>query len=361
MYLTEEEYMVLSARKMGIHQRSEIAHMFKLSETTVAICDSNLFKKYGIKTSSTVEAKQRLAEVADLGKAEAVEKDKIPFFEYENNALVKKIKISKNDVFALYRYFQNISDENKIYELISDEDDTNTYRTLEIKDIKTGYKEGLNIKIANIDKNVLLIGVGGGGQNIVNYILKKSNDFRTLSINSDEQALSLSETRNILLCDKPENKFTNFIKTIFNKKLHLGCGGDVERAKLYTLACEKSIKREIKNIDEVIIISCFGGGIGTGATPLVAKCACALGAKVNAIIINPFNFEGSKRKQRAQEGIIELKKYTKNIYQVQNEDLIASSNKNESFINMFECANEKIYKMVIDILADEKEGKNEIK
>ena len=148
MYLTQEEFLVLSARKMGIHKKSEIAYKFKLSEITVALCDNNLFKKYGIKAKSSVEAKQKLVEIADLKKVKVVDIDKIPFFEYENNTLVKKMKITKNDVEALSRYFENIEDENKVYELILDEDFNNMYRFLEIKDLSTGKKEKI---ISEID------------------------------------------------------------------------------------------------------------------------------------------------------------------------------------------------------------------
>ena len=147
MYLTREEFLVLSARKMGIHCKRDIAEKFKLSETTVAICDNNLFKKYGIKAKSTVEAKQKLVEVADLKKVEVVETDKMPFFEYENNALVKKMKITKKNVEALSKYFENVKDESQEYELILDEDFNNMYRILEIKDPLTGKKEELMSEI----------------------------------------------------------------------------------------------------------------------------------------------------------------------------------------------------------------------
>lgn len=147
MYLTKEEFLVLSARKMGIHQRKEISQKFKLSETIIALCDNNLFKKYGIKAGSSIEAKQKLVEIADLKKVEVVEIDKMPFYEYENNTLVKKIKITKKDCLTLFRYFENIEDENQEYELVLDEDFSNLYRTLEIKDVKTSRKEDLTKEI----------------------------------------------------------------------------------------------------------------------------------------------------------------------------------------------------------------------
>ena len=147
MYLTNEEFLVLSARKTGIHCKRDIAEKFKLSETTVALCDNNLFKKYGIRANSTVEAKQKLVEIADLKKVEVVDSDKIPYFEYENDVLVKKIKITKIDVLALLDYFQYVEDEKKEYELILNEDASNMYRILEIKDVETLEKMQLTSEV----------------------------------------------------------------------------------------------------------------------------------------------------------------------------------------------------------------------
>ena len=143
MYLTKEEFLVLSARKLGIHSREEISQKFKLSQTSIALCDNALYQKYGIKANSTVEYKQKLVEVADLKKVEVVDADKMPYFEYENNVLVKKIKITKKDVLALLDYFQCVEDEKKEYELILDEDTSNMYRTLEVKDLETYEKSEL--------------------------------------------------------------------------------------------------------------------------------------------------------------------------------------------------------------------------
>ena len=73
----------------------------------------------------------------------------------------------------------------------------------------------------------------------------------------------------------------------------------------------------------------FGGGTGTGATPIIAKYAYELAIRSRVIIVNPFRFEGSKRSQKAQEGIAELKKYTQNIYELHNEDLVMDFDKKE--------------------------------
>ena len=147
MYLTKEEFLVLSARKLGIHSQGEISQKFKLSATIIANCDRALYQKYGIKANSTIEYKQKLVEVADLKKVEVVDINNMPYFEYENDVLVKKIKITKKDVLALFDYFQNVEDEKKEYELILNEDTSNMYRILEIKDVETLEKTQLTSEV----------------------------------------------------------------------------------------------------------------------------------------------------------------------------------------------------------------------
>ena len=204
--------------------------------------------------------------------------------------------------------------------------------------------DGVNI----INKKTVLIGIGGGGQNIVNYIYDKNYaDIKILSVNSDEQALKLSKTKNILLYGN-QNIFWH-IKKIFNKKLHLGCGGNTEIAKSYTLACEKVIKKEIKKADKVVLVSCFGGGTGTGATPVFAKFAHDLGIDVEATVVHPVKFEGLKREKRTLEGICELKKYTKKVKEIYNNELIEANSKN-SLSNAFLEANEKIIRVIFENL-----------
>ena len=202
-------------------------------------------------------------------------------------------------------------------------------------------------------KNTVLIGIGGGGQNIANYISRESvdlNDLNIISINSDEQALSLSKTKNILLCKKPLlMKNIGFFGRIFSKKLNFGCGADAEQAKISAHLGETIIKNQIKNSKKVILVSCFGGGAGTGATPVVAKFAKELGIAVTAVIIYPFKFEGNRRMKRAQEGVLEMKKYTENILELYNGDLLDTKSDN-TLQKEFESANKKISNIIFENL-----------
>jgi cell division protein FtsZ len=65
----------------------------------------------------------------------------------------------------------------------------------------------------------------------------------------------------------------------------------------------------------------MGGGTGTGAAPIVAEIARECGALTVGIVSKPFNFEGRRRLQVAEEGIDELKQVVDTLIVVPNERL----------------------------------------
>ena len=72
----------------------------------------------------------------------------------------------------------------------------------------------------------------------------------------------------------------------------------------------------------MVFVTCgMGGGTGTGAAPVVAEIAQALGALTVAIVTKPFSFEGKKRMQNALEGLEELKKHVDTLIVIPNDRL----------------------------------------
>ena len=137
MFLTQNEFAILSGIIIGLTDR-EMQEKFHLSEKIIKQNKYALCQKYGVK-EHYIELKQ----LANLKKVEVVEIENMPFYEYENSILVKKIKINKTEAKKLYDFFKN-KPENKDYELISDNDFSNLYRSIEIKDIETGEKYPIN-------------------------------------------------------------------------------------------------------------------------------------------------------------------------------------------------------------------------
>jgi cell division protein FtsZ len=165
------------------------------------------------------------------------------------------------------------------------------------------------IKPIKIDKEIdsskkiriKIIGIGGGGSNIVSELSKKLKDFSSQKVdfvaaNTDTQALS-SLSRNI--------------KTFpFGQKLTrgLGTGRDVglgERAARDDFEKLKNIFLEDKDL--YIVISSLGGGTGTGSAPVFAKAASDLGLSVLGIFTLPFVFEGKKKMDAALDALEKMK------------------------------------------------------
>lgn len=173
-----------------------------------------------------------------------------------------------------------------------------------------------------------VIGVGGGGSNMVDHMIREGNDRVDLIVaNTDAQALSksLAKTK-IQLGEK------------LTKGLGAGMSPDIGRA-----AAEESyeeISSTLKNTDIVFIGAGFGGGTGTGAAPIVAKAAKSNGSLAIGVVTTPFNFEGKKRMRLAQEGIEELKKECDSILVIPNEKLITLIDKKAGIKESFKIVDE---------------------
>ena len=140
MYLTKNEFSVLCGLKFGL-STAQIKKKFNLKESDIKKNKINLCRKYGCSVLGCDVLKK-----ADFTKLEVFEENEIPYFEYENSLLVKKIKIKKADIKELSKFFESLP-ENKEYELIFDEDYCGFYRNISIKDLETGIKQEIITEI----------------------------------------------------------------------------------------------------------------------------------------------------------------------------------------------------------------------
>ena len=139
MYLTKNEFSVLCGIKFALNN-AQIRKKFNLSETEIKKNKINLYAKYGAS-----DIKELLTK-ADFTKLEVFEENEIPYYEYENSLLVKKIKINKPYVTKLAEFFEKMPVNNE-YELIFDEDYCGFYRNICIKDLETGIKQEIITEI----------------------------------------------------------------------------------------------------------------------------------------------------------------------------------------------------------------------
>lgn len=162
---------------------------------------------------------------------------------------------------------------------------------------------------------IKVVGVGGGGGNMINHIIREGinneDGMKTVDLivaNTDAQALdSSSAPTKIQLGEK--------------KTRGLGAGMQPSVGKEAAIESYEEIKTTLEYSDIVFIASGFGGGTGTGAAPVVAQAAKEIGALTIAVVTTPFKFEGNKRMRLAIEGINELKKECDSVVVVPNEKL----------------------------------------
>lgn len=167
---------------------------------------------------------------------------------------------------------------------------------------------------------IKVIGVGGGGGNAVNHMYKEGIEGVDFIVcNTDMKALNASPVPNkIPLGD-----------------LGLGAGNKPERARKAAQDKADEIRDAISHNTQMLFITAgMGGGTGTGAAPVIAEIAKSIDLDndenkkilVVAIVTRPFSFEGSRRREQAEAGIEELRKYVDSIIVINNDKLRAFGN-----------------------------------
>lgn len=183
-------------------------------------------------------------------------------------------------------------------------------------------------EMENMDNlvNIKVIGVGGGGNNTVNRMIKAgATGIDFIAINTDQQALRRSSAPT---------------KIIIGEKLTKGRGAGAN-PDIGKKAAEESldeINRAIENADMVFVTTGMGGGTGTGASPIVAKAARSRGILTVGVVTKPFAFEGTRRMEQAEAGIKELSEYVDALLVIPNERLKMVSETRITLANAFEIA-----------------------
>jgi cell division protein FtsZ len=178
----------------------------------------------------------------------------------------------------------------------------------------------------NVDPvaKIKVVGIGGGGCNAINTMITDYdiNGVEFMAFNTDAQVLKMSQAPTTLQLGEDLTQ-------------GLGVGGDAE---LGAQAAEESID-EIQELLEganmVFITAGMGGGTGTGAAPIIAGVARNMGALTVAVVTRPFDFEGNKRKDVAEEGIDTLRDKVDTLIIVPNQRLLEIVEESEklSFID----------------------------
>lgn len=180
-----------------------------------------------------------------------------------------------------------------------------------------------------------VVGVGGAGGNAINDMIESNIttvDF--IAINTDQQDLDRSKAP---------------IKVLLGRGM--GAGADPEKGRIAAKESEEKIKEVLEGTDMLFITAGMGGGTGTGASPIIAEVAKAMGILTVAIVTKPFGFEGPIKKSNAAIGIDNLKENVDTLIAIPNDRLFEIPGMNISLMNAFKEAN-GVLKMGIKGISD---------
>ena len=175
---------------------------------------------------------------------------------------------------------------------------------------------------------IKVIGVGGGGGNAVNHMVKSNIEgVEFICANTDAQALKNIGARTILQLGTGVTK-------------GLGAGANPEVGRQAAMEDRERIAEVLQGTNMVFITTGMGGGTGTGAAPIIAEVAKEMGILTVAVVTRPFPFEGRKRMQIADEGIRALADSVDSLITIPNEKLLTILGKDASLLSAFAKADD---------------------
>jgi cell division protein FtsZ len=158
---------------------------------------------------------------------------------------------------------------------------------------------------------IKVVGVGGAGGNAINRMVEAGVDgIEFVAVNTDAQALLTSAAP---IAVRIGDKMTK----------GLGAGGRPEIGARAAEESADSLADLMRGTDMVFITAGMGGGTGTGASPIIAKLAKTAGALTVGVVTRPFDFEGTRRRRAAEEGISALRESVDALITIPNERLIS--------------------------------------
>jgi len=163
---------------------------------------------------------------------------------------------------------------------------------------------------ADTTAKILVIGVGGAGNNAVNRMIEENIlGVEFVCVNTDKQHL---KTCKAPLCIQIGEKLTK----------GLGAGAQPEIGQKAAEESREQLSEIIRGADMVFVTCGMGGGTGTGAAPVVAQIAKEMGILTVGIVTKPFRFEAKTRMTNAINGIDRLKEHVDTLIVIPNDKLL---------------------------------------
>ncbi|CAL9235729.1 unnamed protein product [Arabidopsis halleri] len=180
------------------------------------------------------------------------------------------------------------------------------------------------------EARIKVIGVGGGGSNAVNRMIESEmSGVEFWIVNTDIQAMRMSPVL-------PDNRLQ------IGKELTrgLGAGGNPEIGMNAARESKEVIEEALYGSDMVFVTAGMGGGTGTGAAPVIAGIAKAMGILTVGIATTPFSFEGRRRTVQAQEGLASLRDNVDTLIVIPNDKLLTAVSQSTPVTEAFNLADD---------------------
>ncbi len=184
---------------------------------------------------------------------------------------------------------------------------------------------------------IKVVGCGGAGCNAVTRMVRENiRGVEFIALNTDAQALAISEAA---------------VRIQIGEKCTrgLGAGGDNKKGRDAANESIDELREVINGSDMCFITAGMGGGTGTGAAPVAAEIAKKSGALTIAVVIKPFDFEGSHRMRVAEEGVNDLMDKVDTLIIVPNQRLLDLCDTKTGVDGAFRMADEVLCQAVQSI------------
>ena len=192
-------------------------------------------------------------------------------------------------------------------------------------------------QVKELKPRIVVFGVGGAGGNAVNNMIEaglKGVEFVVANTDSQQLAFSKTERR---------------IQLGVNVTQGLGAGAHPEVGMSAAEESAPEIGEHLDGAHMVFITAGMGGGTGTGAGPIIAKCARERGILTVGVVTKPFHFEGRHRMRLADAGISELQRYVDTLIVIPNQNLFRVANERTTFAEAFGMADQVLHSGVRSI------------
>ena len=182
--------------------------------------------------------------------------------------------------------------------------------------------------VESTQARILVIGVGGAGNNAVNRMVDENiQGVELVGINTDRQALSLCKCSTKIQIGEKLTK-------------GLGAGAKPEIGEAAVEENRDEITQLVLGADMVFVTCGMGGGTGTGAAPVIAEISKSLGILTVGVVTKPFTFEGKPRMNNAVAGVARLQDQVDTMIVIPNDKLLQICEKKTTIPDALKKADE---------------------